>query len=145
MKVEKLNLAGITRVSSFWTVVWGVFGYLLCLLHGGTPWVQNLPTSGHKSRLHCRKIAVTELLFLERFEQTQLLPRSVTQTEVLSVEQCSSTCRFLLLFLWFTVTSFWKKNSYLTLYLTSKLRLVIVSSAIFVFHQIMFVCNVCKS
>lgn len=77
-------------------------------------WVPPVPPSwrdalgakpANESRLHCRKIAVTELLFLERFEQTQLLPRSVTQTEVLSVEQCSSTCRFLLLFLWFTVTS----------------------------------------
>lgn len=64
-----------------------VFVYLLCLLHGGAPWVQNLPTSGHESRLCCRKIAVTELLFLERFEQTQLLPCSVTQIEVLSVEE----------------------------------------------------------
>lgn len=49
--------------------------------------MQNLPTSGHESRLHCRKIAVTELLLLERFEQTQLLPCSVTQIEVLSVEE----------------------------------------------------------
>lgn len=54
---------------------------------GGAPWVQNLPTSGHESRLHCRKFAVTELLFLERFEETQLLPCSVTQIEVLSIEE----------------------------------------------------------
>lgn len=59
--------------------------------------------------------------------------------------ECSSACRFLLLFLWFTVTSFWKKICYLTLYLTSKLPLVVVSSAMFIFHQIMFVSNVCKS
>lgn len=38
-----------------------------------------------------------------------------------------------------------KKRSYLTLYLTSKLPLVVVSSAMFLFHQIMFVSNVCKS
>lgn len=62
-----------------------MFVTLLCLLHEGAPWVQNLPTSRHESRLHCRKIAVTELLFLERFEQTQLLPCSITKTEVLSV------------------------------------------------------------
>lgn len=49
--------------------------------------MQNLTTSGHESRLHFRKIAVIGLLFLERFEQTQLLPCSVTQREVLSVEE----------------------------------------------------------
>lgn len=49
--------------------------------------MQNLPTPGHESRLCCRKIAVMELLFLERFEQTQLLPGSVTQIQALSVEE----------------------------------------------------------
>lgn len=87
-----------------------------------------------------------ELLLLERFEQTQLLPCSVTQIEVLSVEESVLQhasfyyCFFDLLWLHSE-----KKNCYLTLYLTSKLRLVVVSSAMFIFHQIMFVSNVCKS
>lgn len=38
-----------------------------------------------------------------------------------------------------------KKKSYLTLYFTGKLLLVVVSSAMFIFHQMMFVSNVCKS
>lgn len=122
-----------------------MFVTLLCLLHGGAPWVQNLPTSRHESRLHCRKIAVAELLFLERFEQSQLLPCSITQTQVLSVgESVLQHAGFIavsLIYCDFVL----KKNCYLTLYLTSKLLLLVVSSAMFIFHQIMFVSNVCKS
>lgn len=113
---------------------------------GGAPWVQNLPTSGHKSILHCRKTAVTENCCSWRGLNKPTPPlQCYTNWGSVCWRECSSTCRFLLLFLWFTVTLFWKKNCYLTLYLTSKLLLVVVSSAMFIFHQIMFVSNVCKS
>lgn len=134
--VLKLKLAGITSVSS--SELW----YKKCLWPSCASSMEGHP--GCKTCQNCRKIAVTELLFLGRFEQTQLLPCSITQTGS-GCWRVFFNMQGLLLFLWFTVTSFWKKYCYLILYLTSKLLLVVLSSAMFIFHQIMFVSNVCKS
>lgn len=133
--------------SCVWTVVQQMFVYLLYLLHGGAAWVQNLPTSGHKSMLHCRKIAVTENCCSWRG-----LNKPNSSLAVLhKLRFCVLKRVFFNMQVFITVSLIYcdfilkKKYCFLTLYLTSKLLLVVVSSAMFIFHQIMFVSNVCKS